>query len=359
MSDIAYRVFAADKTPLGEVRSLTSAQWLEIYDDVGELKLVCGVTALTKQLLQRGHLLQNTDRPHLLARICSVVIDDDAKAAKMTVRAKMTVQMWDDRVLMYTAELADSEQGILNIASDNQRELPCSVAAAKGIGTAISKQISWGSVLDAAINTAQEHGLGLRNIVDEVTLAEVLEVYKGVDRTNPAGADYVGYIGRDSGTLGTVKITDADNGAKNVAIVCGDGEGAARTVVRVDLPKGAPARELYVDARNISRKYTVTAADGTESEATHTDAEYEQLLRAEGMQALLDNGLTLTLSAELQQRQMLLGRDYDLGDILPMQLTQYGLYAKVRIQRITMVTEANKSSITAALEILEVLETWQ
>lgn len=356
MNVIAYNVYDKNKIYLGEISSIISAQWLEIYDDVGELKLVCGISSNNIVLLKKGYYLQNTERTQVLAIIKRVITDDDAKAAKITVRAPMTAVMWEDRVLMYTETFKNSETDVLRVAEKNCRGLQCSIGTDKNIGKTIDKQISWNSILKAIISVTQTSDLGFKNSIDTETLAETFELYTGIDRTDSSNEYYVGYIGRDSGTLGSFKLVIGEDNFKNIAIVAGEGEGPSRFVVEVDLSNGDEKKEIFVDARNISKKYTLTDANGNRTEITYTDEEYRKLLYAKGIAELSKKGLTLDVSASLQQNQMLVGTDYDLGDILPIFLPDFGLCIKARIQSLLFITEVNKNSVTATLKNMEVLK---
>lgn len=339
-------VYSPEKERLGEVRSINSLQWLESYRSrQSEIKLVCGATEGNRALLQYGNLLHNTDRPNLLALIVDIEIDDSAKDAKLTIRAKMTAARLDDRVVYYTESYTGAEQGMLDIVSHNLRGLPLAVAPARGYTEQTPGQVSWGSVLDAVDGIASAVGMGYRVTVGP-DMAETFEVYKGADRSTPGSPDYVGFFGDAAGNLNKIQIQDDKSGAKNVAIVCGQGEGAARRMVEVDLSDGGERREMYVDARDISRSTT----DGTTDKAL-TDTEYDALLYARGVAKLAEASGGLNVKAELRQSMLLFGQDYELGDILPLRVAKYGINIKVRVAKIKLIYEKTKS-IDATLEVV-------
>lgn len=339
-------VYSPEKERIGEVRGISSLQWQEVYCGVGEVKLVCGATDANRALLQNGCLLYNTDRPGLLALIVDTEIDDSAKTAKLTVRARMTAARVDERVVMYTESYTDARQGMLDIVSHNLRGLPLAVAAPQGLDMPLIGQVSWGSVLDAVTDIAKASGLGYR-VVAGPALAETFEVYRGIDRSIPGSPDYVGFFGDDAGNLASIRIRDDRSGVKNIAIVCGQGEGAARRMVEVDLSGGGERRELYVDARDLAQ--TTTGPDG--SEKTLTDAEYDALLYARGAAKLAETAGGLTVKAELRQSMLLFGRDYGLGDILPLRAAKYGVSIRVRVAQVKLIYETTKS-IDAVLEVV-------
>lgn len=349
MSDIVCKLLVygpyGDDAQLGEVRGLSSVQWLESYQAVGETKIFCGVSDNNRSLLIKGNRIINSERPQLIAVISQIVIDDNSKTAKMTVRAKMSAALWDTRVLMHTVDIKNAEADALRLANENQRGLPCGVGAAKGYTAMLNTQKSWGSVLDALKEICEISGLGFYNKVAN-GLTETLELYEGIDRTDAAGEAYVGYFGDDAGNLREVRITDSDEKHRNIAIVAGRGEGAARVVVEVDLSdgaEGAARRELFVDAKDVPEKYQAEQPDGSKQDIAYTDTEYRALLEARGMEKLLERGLTLDVSAKTQESMMRAGRDYDVGDILPLQIKKYGVNLRVRVQELLFIYEDARS----------------
>ena len=352
MSAIAFNlvVFGPDKVRLGEVRSISSLQWMECYQSVGEAKLVCAATPINRQILFNGVLLLNTDRPGLLAQVQAVEIDDDMQTAKMTVRAKLTAYRLKGRVLMHTADISAAEAGVLQAVRANLRGVPLEVAPAKGLPERYDGQISWGSLLDMAEKVAGRTGLGFRVAVDNA-LQETFEVYKGVNRTVPGSDTYVGFLGDTVGNISSIKLMDDVSTYYNTAIVAGEGEGAARKVATVSIDDGGPRRELFVNAADLTSKYTVELSDGSTEERTLTPQAYAAQLEARGKQALAEAYVGSTVVADLSQSMMLFGHDYEVGDILPLQLARYGVTVNVRLSKITLAYEQTKT-IKATLEVV-------
>lgn len=340
-------VYSAEKERLSEVRSVTSLQWQEEYCGIGEAKLVCGATVANLALLQPGNLLHNSERPKLLALIQSVEVDDNSKTARLTVRARLTVCRLAERAVYYTESYTHAGQGMRDIVQHNLRGLPLTVPElpADFEDTALAGQVSWGSVLDAVKDIAKASGLGFRVAADDA-LAESFEVYRGIDRSVPGSPEYVGFFGDAAGNLASIKLKNDVSGNKNVAIVCGQGEGAARRMVEVDLSADGKRRELYVDARDLSQTVIENGA-----QHTLTNVEYDALLQARGLAKLIETAGCLTVKAQLAQRMLLFGQDYELGDILPLRAAKYGVAVNVRVAKIKIVYERTKS-IEAALEVV-------
>jgi hypothetical protein len=116
-----------------------------------------------------------------------------------------------------------------------------------------------------------------------------------------------------------------------VAVVVG--EGAPVTVSLGDIPE-QDRRELFVNAQNLRRE-----GGGALS---------AQLLRSRGLEALTEHLRTFEIQCEINQNNMRFGRDYFLGDRLPIRLDDYGIGAAARVMSVQHVyeTEGNRTLIT-------------
>ena len=319
-------VYNPARERIGLVEDIRSLQWLSEYQDAGEIKLVCSATEKNRALLVDGNRLYCTEQPES-AIIRQTQIDDDGKDAKLTVRAVLSAARWADRVVMATEQVHNAETGMLSLTTKHRRGLPGITGAAKGIAVSLDTQITWGSVLDAEITLATASGLGFREVFAPDTGTEAFEVYEGVDRTQ--GAGYNGYFGDDIDNLSG--LVEVDVGSYT----------------------GDELRELWVDAKDIGTTYQIAAPDGsggyTYTEATYTEEEYAAVLQARGLEKLAENLQTLEVDASIGQGLMEYGRDYALGDIVPLKLTRYGLRLSARISAVRTIYESTGKKVTAVL----------
>lgn len=242
---------------VGIVESITSLQWLDYYQDAGEVKLVCAATAQNLALLHDGYRLYNTEET-TAAVIVNTLLEDDGTAPKLTVRALLSVALLDRRVVMGTVQVSNVETAMRFMIQQNSRGLAIAPGESAGLTAQLNTQISWGSVLEAEKTLAKASGLGFRVLFDPASAAETFEVYTGTDRT--AGNGYNGYFGDDIGNLSSVKLETGSEDYCNIAVVAGAGEGNARKVLFTGSAGEEERRELYVDARDIEQVYQ-TASD--------------------------------------------------------------------------------------------------
>ena len=131
---------------------------------------------------------------------------------------------------------------------------------------------------------------------------------------------------------------------KNFAYVLGDDDDGKRRMVTVDMREAnEPLIEMYVDARDLQRTYK----DSNGNEQTYSDSEYNELLRIRGEEKLLETrevAFVFSFTLNPEDKLIILGRDYDLGDIVPVISIKYGLQVYARITGIDFVEEGNEDT---------------
>ncbi len=360
----SFYIFNAARERVGVLQHENAVQWLENYQSPGEVKIDAQATADNLEKLIDGNRIYNPDTD-TVARICHVDTVQSESEDLITARANITSKLLSDRVVMATENVTLVEPAMYAIYERNRRELPIALGDQDGYTESTDTEITWGSVLDAEKKLAEASGLGFKVLFDPQSGAETFKVYKGVDRSLDTSPDYVGYFGTDIGNIRNVSVASGSTDFKNVAVVAGAGEGAAREVRIVSLGdvSGENRRELYVDARDLQREYQVAIPTGeydakgnpeyTYEARTYTDAEYYALLDARGLEKLAECLRTFAITCTITQSNILYGVDYFLGDRMPVKLPEYGVNASARIASVTMIYEPEGATIAALLSEFE------
>lgn len=340
-------VYDDTRTPIGEIEGYESIQWLENYQSAGEVKIVTPRSDAALELIREGYRVYNTDSD----TVAKIVHRDMAKASDgketLTFRGVLTAQLLDDRIIMDTVTITDAETGMYKAYADNRRELPIEVGTSESFGIKIPKtEITWDSVLSAETEIGEASGLGFKVIFDPDTKEETFKVYKGTDRSDITSDDYVGAFSPAFDSLNEVQLTEGSEDYKNVAIVAGEERETGRVTLEVSLNAGTgeDRRELYVDARDIQSE-----KDG----ATMTDAEYNELLRRRGLKKLLEHLRTFDLDCTAGQVNMIFGRDYFLGDRMPVQI--WDIEGSVLVSSVNRIYE-NGASVVISLTDFQIKE---
>ena len=244
------------------------------------------------------------------------------------------------------------EEGLRKLVIQNQRGLDITLAPAKGLTAEVTRtETTWQTLRASFADLCQESGLGWRQIVKGGQL-NVLEIYQGKQAKNARFSDELGNITSQEYTKDLSEYF-------NYIYVLGEGEGASRTSVIIDArAEGEPTIEKYVDARDLQSTYT--GDDGNEH--TYSTAEYLALLNARGQQKyteMLSKAYSFEFELDEENKLAVLGRDYDLGDIVPVISKRFGVANLARITGLNIVEEQNtntKISLELSLEKLEVLK---
>lgn len=361
---MSFYIYNAARERIGLLQHDDAIQWLENYQTPGEVKIDVQATPDNLAMLVDGNRVYNTDTD-TVARICHVDIVQTEGEEIITVRADITSELLSDRVLMATENVTDVEPAMYAIYQKNRRELPIEVGEPEGYTERVDMEITWNSVLEGEAKLAEVSGLGFKVVFDPESAVETFKVYRGIDRSKEENAGYVGYFGTDVENIQNVSVTSGTTDYKNVAVVAGAGEGADREVRIVSLGNvsGENRRELYVDARDLQREYQVATPTGQYDEngnpiynydtRTYTDAEYNAMLDARGMEKLAEHLKTFSITCDIVQNNILYGVDYFLGDRMPVKLPEYGIYASARISSVTMIYEKEGNKIVALLSEFE------
>lgn len=114
---------------------------------------------------------------------------------------------------------------------------------------------------------------------------------------------------------------------KNVALVAGEGEGAARKTVTLGSGKGIDRRELFVDARDIS-----SDLNGNSLSASA----YNKLLEQRGLEKMNENTYVKAFEGKVDTANMYVyGKDFFMGDTIQI-VNEYGVEGKAAILELIM-----------------------
>lgn len=187
-------------------------------------------------------------------------------------------------------------------------------------------QISNKSILELCTTMGQNEDVGFK--VERNNGALLVSFYQPEYKPNLVFSEKFGNISIDSVSMSTENL-------KNYAIVLGEGEAEDRVKVYVDATNGADRRDLIVDAKDIQK------------EENETDESYNFRLSARGTEKLLENQQTFSCAFTPCTKDF--GAKYDLGDILTVYLTDYGITLQSRVTRFSQKSQKNK--VTTTIEV--------
>lgn len=347
---------------VGLFEGADSVQWLILSRDAGEINITLQDPALADKLTAPGALLLNTDTGGT-ASICYDSRKQDKTSRQITLRGYTAEKFLDERVVMATVQIKNIEAGMRQIYADNRRGLSIEQGPDNAFPETTDAQITWGTILEAYKDLADAAGFGFRVVFDRATATNTLHIFKGTDRSDQTKPEYHGFFGDEAGNIDSIAYTVDKSTAKNVAIVGGEGEGADRVVRIVGSAEGDARRELWVDAKDIQRKYQIATPTGKlddqgnpiyeYTDGTYTDDEYNALLDARGLEKLLETLNEQTVECTVSPCSLV----YDLEDRVPVVCKQFlQIRMSARISGIKYVYENGQRQTVPLLSDFRAIE---
>lgn len=215
--------------------------------------------------------------------------------------------------------------------------LPRLILGAKcGAGGTVTLQVSYKDLYTYMTKLSACSNLGFRIRGDYKEKQFVFEVYEGKDHSENQTGNKRVIFSEVYRNINKATFTTNDQNYKTHAIVFGDGEGTARTVMEATIDPTATGwerREIMVDARDIKR-------DGL------TEAQYKAALVQRGTEKLAEYGIVECLEAvTLPNVNFTYKTDYDLGDIVTVNKKAWGIKMDKRITEVQEIYENGGLSI--------------
>ena len=234
------------------------------------------------------------------------------------------------------------------------RKFPFMVAPQFGTmpNLAFNYQRSGGNLYDAIVDFISQDSLNLGFWLkfDPYEKKLVPYIYAGADRSAAQDVNVpVVFSDELNDILQSQYLYDfADY--RNVAYVAGEGEGSARDMIQTTREdegynldynsnlgglRNFTLREIYIDARDVSRKSGTTETNEGDIGPTElSDAEYFEVLGRRGTQKLADYNLLQNFTVTIKTEGNVVykyGRDYNLGDIITIEDTRLGITVNTRV----------------------------
>lgn len=298
-----------------------SCLWSEGYNTVENFTVELVATQEYKQKAKVDCYVGRDDRKTLMV-IKTVQIAN----GKIVASGKQATRVLSDVSFIGTIEPGSVIDSTIKNAYNNSTKYNNVEIVDSGIEARYQHQISNKSFLDLLQTMCQSEDVGFRAVRENGVIK--IELYQPQENKNLVFSEKFGNLSIDSFS------TSVEN-YKNYAIVLGALTGETRKIVYVDRTNGEQKKELIVDARDIQK------ADG-ESESS-----YELKLVERGTEKL--NERTETLACVFEPYSADFPAKYDLGDVLTVYLSDYGLTLKSRVSKFTQKSQNNKTITTIAV----------
>lgn len=157
----------------------------------------------------------------------------------------------------------------------------------------------------------------------------VLSTYIGTDRSSEQATNTRVIFAKAFDNVTMQSYVDDKSNYRSTAYVAGEGEGDARTIVKVnDTTSGFNRREIFIDARDLQNTYK----DENDIDVTLTPAEYQALLNERGLNRLSEYQRIRTFESDIDlYSQFVFNEHYFLGDKVTTRNDELGIVTHSRV----------------------------
>lgn len=248
---------------IGIIDSYKSLIWANRYWNVGDCELYVPATTENLTMLKKNNFLVKAGN-NMICQIKKIELDTNAEEGNYLIVTGYDVKKWLDQRVVWSTMNVDGNVEIfirtmVNNALGNSGLYARQIVDLNGnrifyLGTAagftevITEQVSYKNVGEKVRDYCLKYGWGYRVILSNNLL--YFQLYKGTDRTATV------VFSNAYENLATTTYIEDETNMGNVALVAGEGQGAARSRNVSGYAEGMNRYEVYVDAKDISKTIT-------------------------------------------------------------------------------------------------------
>lgn len=332
---------------LGSIPLFSSLIWVPRYTKIGCFELHT-VTSYFP-LLKSGRYIYRTDRESLGVIEDVQYAQTDAGEKTCYAKGQFAESLLADRVISktinLTGKLEDAMRDLVTeFAINPANGEPIAnliLGDLSGIEDEVNTQVTGANLSECLYELGNSMEVSHRVLFDYLNDRLIFEVWKGKNRTDEQTENSWAVFSNSFCNIRSVQYERNISSYKNFAYVAGEGEGANRVIVEVDM-RASPdevRKEIWVDAKDLQKE----DSDGN----VLTDEEYRALLVKRGEEKLNEYPIVETVNSDVDANANLVYRqDFDYGDLCTYINTEIDVETAKRITEIMEVYEGGTESIS-------------
>lgn len=333
------RVYDADLNLQGISENQTSIQWKRKYFEAGSFEIHLPLTNDNISLYRLGNIVSFRETVEA-GVIEDIQMIQSAIDRYIVVKGRFLASYMDRRLIRPTINFRGKVEVAMRSLLTGAVSIPhVQLGELNNFPETVEFQATYKNLLDYESKLSKAYNIGFRFRPDFTNKVIYFETYKGLDKSrNQSDRAFVEFSDKFD-NLNKATYRDNDQLLKTVGYVGGQGEGSQRVFVIVgnDSLVGLERRELFIDAKDLSSEDL-------------TDAQYKAALRERGVQSMNDCLRSKSLDCEtIPSGNYNYLTDYNLGDIVTVRKTQWGLSEDLRITEISEVYERGNAKIVPTL----------
>ena len=322
--------------------------WTDRYYANGDFELYAAMRKDLLDYIKQDYYLQNRQSEHIMI-IEKILINSDIEDGNRIIVTGRSLESILDRRIIWgqktlSGNLQNGIETLLNECiispSNNERKIDNFIFEASTdpsiTNLTIETQYTGDNLYTVIQKICEERSIGFK-----VTLNDkkqfVFKLYAGTDRSyDQTDVPYVVFSPNFENIINSSYV-ESKSSLKNITLVGGEGEGAARKYTTVGSGNGLNRREIFTDARDVSSD----VGDGV----VLTDSEYTAQLQQRGKEKLAENTDITSFEGQVETTIMFkYGEDFFNGDVVQI-ANEYGHETKARILEIVMSENEDGSSV--------------
>lgn len=322
--------------------------WTDRYYANGDFELYAAMRKDLLDYIKQDYYLQNRQSEHIMI-IEKILINSDIEDGNRIIVTGRSLESILDRRIIWgqktlSGNLQNGIETLLNECiispSNNERKIDNFIFEASTdpsiTNLTIETQYTGDNLYTVIQKICEERSIGFK-----VTLNDkkqfVFKLYAGTDRSyDQTDMPYVVFSPNFENIINSSYV-ESKSSLKNITLVGGEGEGAARKYTTVGSGNGLNRREIFTDARDVSSD----VGDGV----VLTDSEYTAQLQQRGKEKLAENTDITSFEGQVETTIMFkYGEDFFNGDVVQI-ANEYGHETKARILEIVMSENEDGSSV--------------
>lgn len=330
--------------------------WTDRYYAYGDFELYTSMAQDMLRYIRQDYYLQNRESEHVMIIEKLLIQSDTENGNHITVTGRSLESILDRRIIWGQKTISGNLQnGIRTLLNENvinpsdaNRRISNFIFEASTDSSitklTIEAQYTGDNLYDVINKICSERDIGFK-----VTLNEkkqfVFKLYAGVDRSyEQTSTPYVIFSPNFENIINSNYI-ESKSKLKNITLIGGEGEGAARKYTTVGGGSGLNRREMFTDARDIS----TDVGNGV----TLTEAEYTAQLQQRGRERLAENTDITSFEGQVETTVMFqYGKDFFNGDVVQI-ANEYGHETTARIVEIVISENSEGASVYPTFKTLQ------
>lgn len=323
--------------------------WSRRYYDVGDFELVISMYSPCRPYVMRGNYVMR-DGFGEVGIIEHVEITQDVNNQEVVViSGRFLSSILARRIIAVQTQVSGTIEACIKklvnqnaiSPADGNRAIPGLHYGAWSIpATTMEQQFTGKNLLVVIQDICKQYQIGFK-IELTANNAFSLVLYSGIDRSYDQSTNPYVIFSDEYDNLASSDYSEDYESVVTDVLVAGEGEGAARKTIWASNAenRGLNRYEIYVDARNAST-----------NNGEIPDSVYYAQLKEEGLEQI--TSVVQAFAGEVFLTNFELGTDFDVGDVVVVENTHWGVSANARlVEVIESVSEAGVYTVTPTFDL--------